>query len=111
MLSQELRYAVRSLRRAPALTAISIVTVGLGVGAGTSLFTVVKSVLLDPLPFPDSRRLVWINSLDDARRERLVSFPDFLDWQQRSRAFAGLAAYSAAPVLTGGGDSPERPTG
>lgn len=111
MLSQELRHSVRSLRRAPALAAISILTVGLGVGAGTSLFTVVKSVLLNPLPFPDADRLVWVASLDDARHERLVSRPDFNDWQTQTRVFTAMAAYTAAPILTAGGDSPERPTG
>ena len=66
MLSQDLRQSRWSLRRAPVLTAISILTVGLGVGAGTSLF-IVKSVLLNPLPLPGAGRLVWASSLDDAR--------------------------------------------
>ncbi len=111
MLLQELRHALRSLRRSPALTAISIVTVGLGIAAGTSLFTVVKSVLLNPLPFPGSGRLVWANSLDDAHRERRVSLPDFDDWHKQSRALSSLAAFSIGNFLAGGGDAPERATG
>jgi putative ABC transport system permease protein len=109
MLWQELRFAMRSLRRSPGLTVISVLTVGLGVGAGTSLFTVVKSVLLDPLPFPDSERLVWATSLDDRSFERLVSLPDFDDWRAQNRSFSCMAAYSYAPLLMTGGEEPERP--
>jgi hypothetical protein len=81
------------------------------IGAGTSLFTVVKSVLLNPLPYPESNRLVWAWSLDDARRDRAVSLPDFDDWRAQSRSFTSLAAYSTGNFLASGGESPERATG
>ncbi|HML16600.1 MAG TPA: hypothetical protein VK419_06225, partial [Bryobacteraceae bacterium] len=61
-----LRRATRSLRRAPALSLISVLTVALGVGAGTSLFSVVKAVLLNPLPYPDPGRLAWIAEVNEA---------------------------------------------
>ena len=57
---QEFRHGARALLRVPSLTAISVLTVALGVGAGTSLFSVVKAVLLNPLPYPEPGRLAWI---------------------------------------------------
>jgi hypothetical protein len=80
MLLQELRHALRSFRQVPSMAAISVVTVALGVGAGAALFSVVKAVLLNPLPYPDAGRLAWIASRGDARQEIRTSTPDFDDW-------------------------------
>lgn len=108
---QEIRQAFRSLGRAPSLTAISILTVGLGAGAGTALFSVVKAVLLNPLPYPDPSRLAWVTALGDSGREIRASLPDFDDWQNQNHAFASMAAYGNGPFVAGGGESPQRSMG
>lgn len=108
---QQIRQALRSLRRAPGLTAISVVTVALGVGAGTALFSVVKAVLLNPLPYRDPGQLVWIAPLGDALQEVRASLPDCDDWRRQDRHFALLAAYADVPLLAGGGENPQRTQG
>ncbi|HML16601.1 MAG TPA: ABC transporter permease [Bryobacteraceae bacterium] len=106
-----LRRATRSLRRAPALSLISVLTVALGVGAGTSLFSVVKAVLLNPLPYPDPGRLAWIAEVNEAGRPMQVAQANFKDWQRENRSFSLLAAFSEGPVNAGGGDNPVRTFG
>lgn len=103
----ELRYGIRSLRRAPSLTAISTLTVALGIGAGTSLFSVVKAVLLNPLPYPQADRLVWITEASGRFRNRSVSFPDFDDFRSQSRSFSTMAAF-ATRTATVGDSVPEK---
>jgi putative ABC transport system permease protein len=105
------RRAVRSLRRAPALSLISILTVALGVGAGTALFSVVKAVLLNPLPYPDPAHLAWIDEVNDAGNPMRVPQVNFEDWQRQNRSFTSLAAFGEGPVNAGGGESAERTYG
>lgn len=105
------RRATRSLRRAPALSVISILTVALGVGAGTALFSVVKAVLLNPLPYPDPGRLAWIAELNEAGRPTQVAQANFKDWQRENRSFSKLAAFGEGPVNAGGGETPVRTFG
>lgn len=97
----ELRYGIRSLGRVPSLTAISILTVALGIGAGTSLFSVVKAVLLNPLPYPQADRLVWLTEASGRFRNRAVSFPDFDDFRSQSRSFSVMAAFSTETATVG----------
>lgn len=96
----ELRYGFRALRRVPSLTAISILTVALGIGAGTSLFSVVKAVLLNPLPYPNADRLAWITEVHGQFRQSYVSFPDFDDFRRQNRTFSTMAAFETgtAPI-------------
>jgi len=108
---QGLRHSVRSLRRAPSLTAISVLTVALGVGAGAALFSVVKAVLLNPLPYPDPGRLVWVAARNDSGGETRVSLPDCDDWRNQNHSFAAMAAYGEGPVVAGGGEVPEHSQG
>ena len=105
------RSEMRSLRRAPALSVISILTVALGVGAGTALFSVVKAVLLNPLPFPDANRLDWIAEVAESGHQMQVSQANFKDWQNHHRSFSKVAAFGEGPVNAGGGDFPERTYG
>jgi hypothetical protein len=95
----EVRYAIRSLVRVPSLTAISILTVALGVGAGTSLFSVVKAVLLNPLPYREPDRLAWVAEINDRGRPMQVAFQNFLDWQSGNRSLAIMAGYEAGPAV------------
>jgi putative ABC transport system permease protein len=107
---QVVRHAFRLLRRAPALAAISILTIALGVGAATTMFSVVKAVLLNPLPYPEPDRLAWVASLNGGQQIR-TSMPDFDDWRVANHSFTAMAIYSDAPFIAGGGDSPEHVSG
>ncbi len=104
----DLRYGVRMLRKQPGFTAIAVITLALGIGANTAIFTVVNAVLLKALPFPDSDRLVVINEGTQAQPELAVAYPDYLDWRAQQTVFEDLAAsLVTGGVLTGGGE-PER---
>lgn len=105
-----MRYAVRSLRKDAAFTATVVLMLALGLGATTAIFSVVKAVLLDPLPYADAGRLVrvWESSASRGIAQSPVSVPTFEDWRLRQRSFDQLAASEMATfTLTGGGD-PER---
>ena len=93
-LQQDLRYAVRALRKSPAFTAVALATLALGIGANTAIFSVVNAVLLEPLPFPDSGRLVAFFQTLPARGVTTagVSFPNYSDFAGRSRSFEQLGA-------------------
>ncbi len=107
----DIKLAYRKLRKNPGFMLIVVLTLALGIGANTSMFSVVNTVLLDPLPYPDSDRLVKVFETDPAR-ERFrdpVSIPNFLDWQKQSQSFEclGLVNYAGYPsnVLLGEGSS------
>jgi len=104
---REIRYAARSLVRVPGLTAISILTVALGVGAGTALFSVVKAVLLNPLPYADAGRLAWLSEVNEKGRPMNVAFQNFLDWQGSNRSFSVMGAYEEVPAIVSGSDVPQ----
>lgn len=106
MLLQELRQGVRALWRVPSLTTISILAVALGVGAGTSLFSVVKAVLLNPLPYPQPERLTWVSELNDNGRQMQVAYRNCLDWREQSHSFTAISAYADFPVVVAGGEQP-----
>ena len=109
-LAQDVRFALRTLRKTPGFTAVAVLTLALGIGANTAIFSVVNAVLLRPLPFADSDRLVAV--WEDAT---FVGFPhntpapaNFVDWRSQNHVFTDMAATSEASFnLTGGGD-PER---
>jgi predicted permease len=103
---QDLRYAVRMLAKAPAFTAVAILTLALGIGANTALFSVVNSVLLAPLPFPQADRLMALFTQRVSFTTGSISYPNFLDWQRNNRTFASLAAYTPNDFnLTGAGQA------
>ena len=91
---QDLRYAWRMLARAPAFTLVAGLTLALGIGANVAIFSVVRGVLLRPLPFPESERLavLWQSNLAQGLLRDDVSPANFLDWRDRSRSFRSLAA-------------------
>ena len=95
MLVQDLRHSVRTLAKAPGFTAIALLTLALGIGANTAIFSVVQGVLLAPLPYSEPERLVfvWQNNLT-LKHLITVSYPDFLDWQRTVRSFQQMAAFS-----------------
>ena len=112
--TNDLRYASRTLRRSPSFTAIAILTLALGIGANTAMFSVVNAVILRPLPYQDPDRLamLWTNDPKRDIREEGTSYPTFLDWRSQSRAFADMAICSRGnPVTLTGGNEPERVMG
>ncbi|HMB53213.1 MAG TPA: ABC transporter permease [Thermoanaerobaculia bacterium] len=108
---QDLRFALRTISRHPGYAAVAALTLALGVGANTAVFSVVDAVLLAPLPYPEADELVlvWENDrLRETEREG-ASYPDLVDWRESSSAFSGLAAWRSQDVaLTGGDGEPER---
>jgi predicted permease len=90
---QDLRYGVRMLIKAPLFAAIAIVTLALGTGANTALFSVVNGVLLNPLAYPQSGQLVAIYGKGPGFERAPVNYPNFLDWQRASQTFASMAIY------------------
>jgi putative ABC transport system permease protein len=104
---QDLRYGLRMLAKSPGFTAVAVLTLALGIGANTAIFSVVNAVLLRPLNFkePGSLALVW-EKLPRINLDRnTVAPPNFLDWQEQNRVFAGMAAFLDQPLnLTGSGD-------
>jgi putative ABC transport system permease protein len=111
---QDLRYGVRMLLKNPAFTLIAIVTLALGIGATTAIFSVVNAALLKPLPFSEPDKLVWVMGTNSAGSNSTPLSPlDFLDYRQQNSSLDHLAAYIAVPVsynLTGSGE-PERLAG
>jgi len=113
MLAQDLRYAVRTLLRAPGFTLLAILTIAIGVGATTAIFSIVNVVLLKPLPFADPESLVLISQVDDQTRRGLgsASPANFLDWRERARSFTGMAAFRDESYVLSSSDQPERVSG
>src|SRR5688500_1188588 len=95
---QDLRYAIRSLRKSPGFTAIAALTLALGVGSTTAIFSVINSVMLRPLPFPEPDRLVRIleSNVERGWSTFGVSHPNFLDWRSQAGSFESLAAFQNA---------------
>jgi predicted permease len=113
-LGQDLRYAIRALRSSPGFTMAALFTLALGIGANTAIFSVVRGVLLEPLPFRDTDRLVrvWHGQPSGGITQASVSEPDFLDWQRDSKRASSIGGYFFADGLSGvnltGLGNPER---
>jgi len=110
-LLRDLRYALRQLGKAPGFTAVAVLTLGLGVGATTTLFSVVHGVLLRPLPYPEPDRIVRVFVVKrDGTRPSQMSDPDFTDLSDQNRSFEALAQYQTVLVSVSGGTEPARVT-
>src|SRR4030095_7248668 len=102
----DLRFGARILFRHPAFTLIAIITLAVGIGANTAIFSVVNAVLLKSLPYPEADRLVLLNERSEEIQSRWVSYPNFLDWRSRSQSFEGMSTIKGwQPTLTGAGEA------
>jgi putative ABC transport system permease protein len=106
---QDVRYGVRTLRRSPGFTAVAAITLALGVGANTAIFTVVNAVMLRPLSFAEPKRLVrvWESKPEKGWPTFSVSHPTFLDWRNQSRSFERMAAHTGVGFTLTSGGNPE----
>ncbi len=105
---QDLRFAVRQVQKNPGFALTTVLTLALGIGATTAIFSLINAVLLRPLPFPDPDRLMWAMALDSSAGKpglpSNISYPDFFDWRARNHSFEALACYRRnGHSLTGSG--------
>ena len=108
---QDVRYAVRTLLKSPGFTLVAVVALALGIGANTAIFSVVKAVLLSPLPYPQPERLVWVREINPGAdiMDEPASAPNYNDWRTEGRSFEGVAAFAyAGGTITDGDREPER---
>jgi putative ABC transport system permease protein len=110
-LRQDVRYALRSLVRHPAFAVVAALTLALGIGATTAIFSVVDAVLLRPLPWPDADRLVTVYGARGENRTGSVVYLDYRDWRAQSKAFDELGIIRGQSVNLTGGETPERVIG
>src|SRR5712691_3832712 len=108
---QDLRYGARMLLKKPGFTLIAVITLALGIGANTAIFSVVNAVLLRPLPFKDSERLVmvWNRGAEAAGGDRTpLAVADLFDWRAQNRSFESIGAFANGMASYSGGELPEQ---
>src|SRR5688572_21982631 len=111
-LFQDIRYGARMLLKNPAVTFIVVLALALGIGANTAIFSVVNAVLLSPLPYEESDRLVFLNEKSPVLDEMSISYPNFLDWRNQNQVFEKIGVYNRSSYnLTGWGEAERITTG
>ena len=107
-LLHDLQYAARQMMKSPGFAVVAILTLALGIGANTTIFSVVNGVLLNPLPYPEANRLVTLFHSKPNFSKGSISYLNFLDWQRDNRSFESMAAYRNAGGFTlAGAGEPE----
>ncbi len=107
-IGQDLSFGLRQLLRRPALPAMVILLLVLGIGVNTAIFSVVNKVLLEPLPFDESENVMALWQTDQRSSSIPVSGPNFLDWREQSQSFENLVVYAPRPMNITGSGEPER---
>lgn len=105
---QDLRYGARTLRRSPGFALVAGLTLALGIGANTAIFSVVDGVLLKPLAYESPEELVWITENNNHGGTMSVVWPNFQDWWRETKSFSGLTAFGTRSTTVLGGDEPFR---
>jgi predicted permease len=105
---QDVRFGLRMLRKNPGFTAVALLTLALGIGANTAIFSVVNAILISPLPFPQPQQLVSLYWSRQKAQQSSIPYPNFLDWQKDNSTFASLAAYNFSSFDMTGRARPER---
>ena len=108
---QDLKHATRMLRKKPGFTLIAVVTLALGIGANTAIFSVVNAVLLRPLPYPNADRLVAVSENSLQSPDISVAYPDYLDWRAQQSVFEDMSARMPTGGIFTGANEPERVIG
>ncbi len=109
-LLQDIRYGFRVLRKSPVFTLVAVLTLALGIGANTAIFSIFNAVLLSPFPYPHSERLVALGASKPNFQNGSISYPNFRDWQKDNRTFDSMAVFrNSSYSLTGLGDAEEIP--
>ena len=108
---QDIRYGARMLRKNPGFTAVAILTLALGIGANTAIFSVVSAVLLRPLPYANPQQLIVLRETTQSVGPHSPSYPDFLDWRKQSRTFSQMAAINNREFNLSGVAQPENISG
>ncbi len=110
-LGHDLRYAVRSFAKRPGFTAVAVLTLALGIGANSAIFSVVNGMLLLPLPYADPDRLVWLQARAQSGFNISISIPNYHSWEEQARAFDNIGAARIADLTMTGAEAPERVRG
>src|SRR5262249_53438093 len=101
---QDIRFALRTFRKNPGFTCAAVLTLALGIGANTAIYSVIDGVLMHPIPFPDPDHLVVMYQAGRDSDKNSVSYPNLLDWQRRSQTFEAIAGWRTdAFTLSGRG--------
>ncbi len=109
---QDIRFGARMLVKNPGVTIIVIIALALGIGANTAIFSVVNAVLIRPMPYDESERLVFLNEKSPVLDEMSISYPNFLDWRAHNQTFEKIGVYNRASYnLTGAGEAERIVTG
>jgi putative ABC transport system permease protein len=104
-IGQDLRYGLRTLLKHPGFTAVAVLTLALGIGASTAVFSVVHAVVLRSLPFPEPERLVMLWEADKSGADSNMGYPTFADWRSQNHSFEAMSALADwSPTLTGAGE-------
>jgi predicted permease len=104
----DVRYGLRTLRKSPGFTAVAVLTLALGIGANSAIFSLVNSVLLRPLPYRDAARLVWVSNDMPQQHASLAMESDYFGWRRANHVFEDVAAYEPGETFTlTGGSGPE----
>ncbi len=106
-MTQDLIYGLRWLRKNPGFTGLAVLMLAVGIGVNTAMFSVINAVLLQPLPYPEPDRIVWMNESGPEVANRQVSYPNFVDWRVRNSVFESMSTFRGWSVNITGADKPE----
>src|SRR5687767_9329346 len=109
---QDIRYGARMLLKNPGISIIVVIALALGIGANSAIFSVVNAVLLRPMPYEESDRLIFLNEKSPVLDEMSISYPNFSDWRAQTQTFEKMGVYNRASYnLTGAGEAERIVTG